>query len=148
MNTDQLIACPKCGSDACHKLPINETAFSYFDWGCGYHTNDLLKEGEFDIEAYEEALPELHRDLKYVDSEKRVWYPLTINLEGRGTVFANGTSKDNWQWSAIKSIPLTEDEKIDPKYKGKFHKSDARSLKHFGTDFIEGVDYIGMFNQN
>jgi len=148
MNTDQLTVCPRCKEEgACYKLPINETMYSYWCLGCGCQTNDMMKEGEFDIPAYEETLPELYKDLKSTDEEGRVWYPTSINLEGRGTVFANGNSKDNWQWSAIRSIKLTEEEMSEPKFKGKEYKSDAKSLTHFGKDFIEACDYIGIFNK-
>lgn len=145
---DALTICPKCGSDGCYKVPINETAFSYFDFGCGFQANDLMREGEYDQEAYDEILPELHKELKYVDVEGRVWYPITINQPSNGTVFANGTSASNWQWSAIKVVPLTEEEKKDLKYTGQTHKSDGKTLKSFGRDFIEACDYIGIFNKN
>lgn len=144
---DQLIKCPKCGEEeAAYKAPINEVHSSYWCWGCGFQTTDLMKAGELDIEAYEEVLPELYKDLKHVDEEGRIWYPTSINLESQGTVFANGNSRDNWQWSAIKVIPLTEEELEDPKYKNKTYKSDAKSLKHFGKDFIEACDYIELFS--
>ena len=142
---DQLTICPKCGCDACYVTPINETKSNYFCWGCGYQTNDLMKEGDFDFVAYEETLPELYKDIKYTDEEGRVWYPIVLNIETAGTVFINGATAENAQWSAIKVIELTEEEKAEPKYKGKTHKSDAKSLKYFGEDFIEACDYINIF---
>lgn len=145
MNKDSLGVCPKCGCDGCYVLPINEVKNSYYCWGCGFQTNDLMKEGEFDVEQYEETLPELYKDIKYIDNESRVWYPITINLETKGTVFAYGTTADNWQWAAIKAVPLTEEEMKEPKYKGATHKSDAKSLKLFENDFIEACDYINFF---
>jgi len=145
MNKDQLTTCPKCECDGCYTLPINETKNSYFCWGCGFQTNDLMKIGDFDFEEYEEVVPELYKDIKHVDDDKRVWYPITINLETKGTVFAYGKSEDNWEWAAIKAIPLTEVEKDEPKYKGVSYKSDAKSFKQFGQDFIEACDYIGLF---
>lgn len=144
--TDQLTLCPKCGADGCYISPINETKNNYFCFGCGYQTNDLMKEGEFDFEAYEETLPELYKDIKYKDQEGRVWYPITLNYEDKGTVFLNGTSKDNYHFSAIRTVLLTEEEQRQPKYKGKKYKSDAKSMKHFGNDFIEALDYIGFFD--
>ena len=54
-----------------------------FCWGCGYQTNDLMKEGEFDFEGYEEILPELYKDVKHKDEEGRVWYPAVINIEDK-----------------------------------------------------------------
>jgi hypothetical protein len=104
-----------------------------------------MKEGEFDFTAFEETLPELYKDVKYVDQENRVWYPISVNLPDRGTVFLNGTSKEDIKWSAIKVIELTEEEKKEPKYKGLTFKSDAKSLQGFGEDFIEACDYIGLF---
>lgn len=143
--TDQLSICPKCGCDGCYVTPINETKNNYFCWGCGFQTNDLMKEGEFDFAAYEELLPELYKDVKHVDNEKRVWYPIVINVEDKGTVFLNGKTKEETEWSAIKTIPLSEEEKQQPKYKGKSYKSDPKSIKNFGNDFIEAIDYIGLF---
>jgi hypothetical protein len=145
MTKDEMILCPKCGCDGCYKAPINETKNNYFCWGCGFQTNDLLKEGEFDIEAYEETLPELYKVIKYVDAEKRIWYPSSINITDKGTVFLNGKTSENTFWSAIKVIPLSEEEKQQPKYKGLNYKSDPKTLKDFGTDFIEACDYVGLF---
>ena len=145
MNKDNLTTCPKCECDGCYALPINETKQSYYCWGCGFQTNDLMVEGEFDIEAYEETLPELYKDVKYVDSNKRIWYPISINIETKGTVFLNGKSAKEVEWSAIKAIELTESEKKEPKYKGASYKSDAKSLQSFGNDFIEACDHIGIF---
>ena len=105
-----------------------------------------MKEGEFDFVAFEETMPELYKDVKHTDSEGRVWYPIVINNEAQGTVFLNGKTTEDVQWAAIKVIELTEEEKQQPKYKGKTHKSDAKSLKNFGSDFIEACDYIGVFN--
>ena len=145
--TDQMTICPKCGCDGCYKTPMNEVSFKYFCWGCGYETNDFMKEGEFDFAAYEEIIPELYKDIKYTDEEGRVWYPITVNIDSKGTVFMNGKSAEFFFWSAIKVVELTEEEKEQPKFKGKTHKSDAKSLKEFGTDFIEACDYIGLFEK-
>ena len=145
MTKDEMIICPKCGCDGCYITPINETKNNYFCWGCGFQTNDLMKEGEFDFAAYEETLPELYKDVKYTDDGGRVWYPISINIPDKGTVFLNGKSLEDTFWSGIKVIKLTEEEKKQPKYKSLTHKSDAKSLKNFGNDFIEACDYIGLF---
>jgi hypothetical protein len=148
MINDKLAICPKCGCDGCYITPINETKSNYFCWGCGYQTNDLMKAGEFDFTAYEETLPELYKDIKYEDKEGRVWYPIVINLDTKGTVFLNGKNAEDVQWSAIKVIELTEEEKTERKYMDKTHKSDSKSLKYFGNDFIEACDYIGIFEKD
>jgi hypothetical protein len=140
-----MIICPKCGCDGCYKTPINETKNNYFCWGCGFQTNDLMKEGEFDFTAFEETMPELYKDVKYIDEEKRIWYPISINVPDKGTVFLNGKTAENTFWSAIKVVSLSEEEKQQPKYKGLEYKSDPKSLKEFGNDFIEACDYMGLF---
>ena len=145
--SESLIQCPKCGSDACYASPINKTASSYFCFGCGYTTTDLQKAGEFDIDLYEESIPELFKDSKFIDTENRIWYPGTINLPHKGTVFLNGASAETAQWCAIKSRPLTEEEQQSLANKGTTHKSDSKTLKNFEKDFIEALDYIGFFDK-
>lgn len=145
--TDNLISCPKCGvKESCYTTPINEFHKSYVCFNCGFQTNDLMREGEFNFEEYENTLPELYKEIKHTDSEGRVWYPHIINVEGKGTVFANGSSKDDWEWSGIKSVLLTKEEKKTPKFKGKEFKSDSSTLKNFGQDYFEACDYIGFFD--
>jgi hypothetical protein len=147
--TDNLIQCPKCKApESCYVTDINEFHKAYVCFNCGFQTNDLMREGEFDFEQYEEEMPELFKDIKYVDEEGRVWYPNVINIEGKGTVFPNGASKDDWQWSAIKSILLTDEEKESPKFKGKIFKSDSKTLENFDQDYFAACDYIGMFDIN
>lgn len=146
MTKDALVICPKCGSDACYSLPINETKNSYNCMGCGFHTNDLMLEGEFDPFEYELTMPELYKDIKYVDGEKRIWYPMTFNIHDKGTVFINGTSKDDWKWSVIKVRKLSKKEQKEAINKGAEYKSDPSTMKHFGTDFISACDYLGLFD--
>ena len=143
---DFLTDCPCCGEKiSCYKTNINEKLFQYSCFGCGYTTNDLMKLNEFDFEEFESTIPELYKDIKKVDAENRVWYPQAINIIGKGTVFANGSTKDEWNWCAIKSVLLTEEEKQNPRFKNQTHKSDPKSLKNFEKDFIEALDYIGFF---
>ena len=143
---DKLIDCTSCGEkSACYQTPINEFHNSYTCFGCGFTTNDLMVKDEFDFKEFELSLPELYKDLAKSDSQNRVWYPQAINIKGKGTVFANGRNSTEWEWSAIKSIKLTKEDKKNPKFKGQTHKSDSTSLKSFGTDFIEACDYIDFF---
>lgn len=144
--TDKLDTCPKCECDGCYIAPINETKYSYSCFGCGFYTSDLLVNGEYDRPEYESELPELYKDLVYTDVRNRNWYPQTVVTDS-GTVFLNGHNKDNWQWSAIKNVDLTEEEKELQRYKGKKHKSDPKSMKGFGTDFLEALDYVGVFDK-
>ena len=144
---DNLTTCDKCkAEDSCYTTSINEFHNSYTCLNCGFHTNDLMVEEEFNFEEYEAEFPELYKDIKYVDEKNRVWYPYIINIEGKGTVFANGASKEEWEWCGIKSVPLTDEEKESGKFKDKQYKSDSKTLKSFRQDYFEAADYIGFFD--
>lgn len=149
--SDELIDCPRCKealatyTTTLKKKP--KLVRSYWCLGCGYQTTDEMVRGQFNEEEYDSQLPQLYADLKHVDEEGRVWYPSTVNIEDKGTVFANGRLKTQWGWTAIKTVPLTEEEKQLPKFKDKAFKSDPSTLKSFGTDYIEALDYIGFFDK-
>jgi hypothetical protein len=143
MINDKLTDCPHCGQiSAVYTTSINEFHYSYLCLGCGFTTSDLMKEGEFDFETYEETLPELYKDAKKVDDKKRVWYPNVVNIPDKGTVFLNGSCVEDSRWSAIKSVKLTTAEKKNPKFKGKTHKSDSKTLQDFGGDYLSALEYI------
>jgi hypothetical protein len=144
-NKDALIDCPLCGEPkSCYKTPINEFHFAYVCLGCGFATNDLLREGEYDVDTYEEELPELYKVIKKTDSEGRVWYPNVVNIPEKGVVFVSGATEDEWEWSAIKNIPLTEEEKALPRFKNQTYKSDSKSLTDFGKDYLSALEFVGI----
>jgi len=144
---DKLTTCPKCGAlESCYTTPINETMNSYICFQCGYQTSDLMIKGEFDFEEFESTLPELHKECAYVEESGRVWYPATINIPTKGTVFLNGTSKDDCYFSGIKTKELTKEEAQSPRFKNQTHKSDSQTMQHFGIDgFFDACNYIGFF---
>jgi hypothetical protein len=144
-----LMMCPLCKQEECCNIePINEFYNKYSCVACGFETNDLMKEDDFNFEAYEDqdGFPELYKDIKQVDEIGRVWYPITINIKGKGTVYVFGKTSDDWQWRATKSIALTEEELKLAKYKGQTHKSDPSSTEDFGKDFFGAVDHINLFD--
>ena len=145
---EQLKKCPKCQAEqSCIITAINEFHNAYSCLSCGFNSSDLMREGEYDVEAFEETLPEIYKDIKQVDSEGRVWYPSCVNITERGTIFASGTTKDNWQWSTIKSIPLTKEEKKLVKFKGQKYKSDSTTLKKYDQDqYFDAAEELGLYD--
>jgi hypothetical protein len=106
-----------------------------------------------DSEFYKEQisiLPELYKDLLEKDEDGIIWMPSTINLPQQGMIFANGPSKNDWGWAAVKAVPVTEEEKEKypiPSQKGKFYewRMDMTTLKMFAKrDYIEALSYIGI----
>ena len=107
---DNLIQSPVSDSNACYVTMLNDDVTSYLDFGSGFTTTSLMKENSEQVVAAVETAPELFKDLQITDKDGLVWFPATITVPESGMVFADGTSKDEWGWSAVKTIPLTEEE--------------------------------------
>jgi len=147
---DNLIICDHCGSDACYVEEVNADIKTYFCYGCGFQTNSLMKEGEGFYEAQIETLPELYKDLMSKDEEGKIWMPSAINLPQQGMVFANGSNAENWMWSAVKAVPVNEEEKTKypiPGKKDQYYewRMDMTTISHFTQgDYMEALSYIGV----
>jgi hypothetical protein len=145
---DNLITCARCGSDACYVDEVNQDIKTYFCYGCGFQTNSLMKEGESFLERQLEVLPELYKDLLNKDDDNHVWMPTTVNVPEKGMIFANGSSKEQWVWSAVKAVPVLKEEKEKypiPGKTGEYYKwrMDMGTMKNFDErDFIDALSYI------
>jgi hypothetical protein len=139
---DKLVTCKRCGSDACYEHK-QQGILVWSCMSCGFTSNELMIENSQLVQETEEVMPELYKDIKFIDDKKQVWYPTVINIQDKGTIFVNGTSKDDWGWAGIKTVETNEEEK--QKLKGATHKSDPKTLKTFGKDqFDEACHYIGL----
>jgi hypothetical protein len=147
---DNLITCSRCGSDACYVEEVNQDIKTYFCYGCGFQTNSIMKEGETFFEEQSNILPELYKDLFYKDEEGKIWMASSVNLPQQGMIFANGPSKEDWGWAAVKAVKVLDEEKEKypiPGKKGEYYewRMDMTTLKEFNErDFIEALSYIGI----
>jgi hypothetical protein len=63
-------------------------------------------------------------------------------------VFVNGTSIENWKWSAVKAVPVSEEEKEKypiPNKPGEYYewRMDMSTMKSFEEkDFMDALSYI------
>jgi len=146
---DNLTICPRCGGDACYKNQVSIDITNYICYGCGFQSNSLMKVGEEFYEEQIKKLPELYKDLLFKDKNDLIWMPSFFDIQGKGSVFVMGKNTNNWSWSAMKHILVGEKEKElfkNPSGEYYRYKSDTSSLKQFSqADFIEALDYIGMF---
>jgi hypothetical protein len=135
MISEEIITCPKSGGDLCYKTQINPEITTYLSLSCGFWTNSLMKDGEEFYEQQMQDLPELYKDLAWIDPKTNlVWIPNTINNQEKGMIFAYGPNKDNWGWGATKAIQ--ED--------GKW-KMDLENMEIFAErDYIEALSFIGI----
>ena len=145
MSKDNLTICARCGSDACYETDLGADYKISMCYGCGFTTNTLMHDDSKFLEEQLEVLPEIYKDLVSKDEKGYHWMPSTINNPEQGMIFIDGTSIQDWKWAACPAIELTEEEK--PKFpKEATHKMDMKNVKHFDErDFIEALDYIGVF---
>ena len=150
---DKLVICKKCGSDACYAQEVNESITNYQCMGCGFISNSLMKKDSEFMKEQSEILPELYKDLFYEDEDGGIWIPSTVNIPTMGMVFANGTNKDDWYWSAVNSVPvITEEDK--EKYIKKDgtpyeHRMDMENLKNYPErDYMGALEYIGVLERD
>jgi hypothetical protein len=147
---DNLIICDRCGSDACYVDEVNQDIKTHFCYGCGFQTNSLMIDGNEFLTQQSEVLPELYKELFYTDKDGKIWMPSAVNLPQQGMVFANGNNASNWMWSAVKAIPVSEEEKTKypiPGKKGEFYewRMDMATIAHFPErDYMEALSYIGI----
>ena len=125
-----LTVCPKCNSNACSEIS-NDKLIVWNCFGCGFTSNSTLTEKN--IETTEEVLPELYKALRFKSIEGLHWYPMSVILENKAMVFAEGKTIEDWKWSAVQS---------------KEGKPDMSTKKEYiESDFMEALDYIGYFNK-
>lgn len=144
MDFDNLIECSRCSSDAAYIQEINPQLKIEMCLGCGFQSNSLMRQGSEFLEEQMEILPELYKALLDEEEETgKIWMPSTTRVEGKGMIFAEGSSRDNWAWAAAKDIEVKEDEK--EKYKGAKYRTDMTTIKHFKEkDYIDALSYIGI----
>ena len=144
MNFDELKICSRCGSDACYSQEVTSEITIELCYGCGFQSNSIMTSGSDFFNEQMEVLPDLYKVL--MDEEEdtgKIWMPTTVNIKEQGMVFANGVSRDNWCWSAVKSIPVKEDEK--EKYNGESFRVDMSTVENFRErDFMDALSYIGV----
>lgn len=127
---ESLTICAKCGGNACHEAS-NEKLTIWSCFGCGFTSNTTLTENK--IEEVEAVFPQLYQDLKFKDEKGLHWYPMTVILDDKSMVFAEGTSVEDWSWSAVQS---------------KEGKADMTTRKIYPqNEFMDALEYIGYFNQ-
>lgn len=142
---ETMIVCPHCGGNACYEQQVNEEVTTHFCFGCGFTTSTLMEVNSKVVLDTLSNSPELYKDLMFTDKDSKVWFPSTMTLPGKGMVFVDGTSKENWQWAAVSAIEIAEEEKKNfPK--DQTHKMDMKNISHFAQgDFMEALDKIGFF---
>lgn len=141
--SDKLTTCGCCGSDACYETHIDDRITTWFCFSCGFQTNTLMTSGSQFLDEQMRSLPMIYKSLAGEDESGKVWIPTYINVEDKGTIFANGNTTDNWGWTAFKHVPVTKED--GDKFKGALYKPDKDTQINFTQDkFQDAIEYIGI----
>ena len=149
IDKDKLVEGP-FGSNACYEQTFQQDGKDITTWMCfgsGFTTSTLMEKDSVIVKNTLETSPELYKDLMHVDKNNRVWFPSTITLPAKGMVFADGTDKDNWQWSAVKALEIDKSEK-DKFPEGQTHKMDMGNARYFEAkrQFMDALEVIGFYD--
>jgi len=165
---DKLVTRPICNSDACYESEFMTADGPIKTWLCmtsGYTSNTTMTENseelKFTLEHTADLIKDLRQDHKPPGGgEVLAWFPTAITMPNKGMIFpepVKGTStlegKPDWQWTVVKSIPITEEEKEkfpDPTNPGTFYKSkmDMKNMKRYDKlCFMDAAEELGMFTK-
>jgi|TARA_R110000796_G_scaffold7488_1_gene25670 hypothetical protein len=148
------IVCKHCGDHSCFEEETQnkegDLAKSYMCTSCGYTTTTLNKEGSDVVKGYEETTAQIIKDLRWVDDEELVWYPIVLNFPSVGIIFPQGTSKNNWTWVTAPATLIPEEDKEKypiPGVEGEFYKKkvDMSQQKEFAPhQFYDACKQVGF----
>ena len=132
---DSLVECTLCKSPYCYQH-LNEGVANWRCLSCGYATNSNMMKNTELVNAFEKTLPRLYKEIKKIDESELVWFPLVIDKtqEGKGVLFANGTSVDDWMWTFAPATLVTSEEKE------RFKTKDGKYIK-YKTDMLNAKNY-------
>jgi hypothetical protein len=143
---ENLTSCRRCSSNACLEQKLSEKLTTWFCFGCGFTSSTELIEGSDTLAGIVLSAPELYKDLIFIDQHSLAWMPSTLTLPEKGMVFIDGSSVDDWQWSAVKAIPILEEER-NKFPEGQKYKMNVKGATKFAPrDFMDALEDIGFFN--
>lgn len=151
-NRDRFEVCPHCGSNMCYVQSLGQEE-TKLCMTCGFTTSTQMQEGSETEKAVTERQAQFYRDLRFVDSNRLVWYPAVFSTPEKGMVYMDinrdEEGKPVLNWTATPMRKLTPKEQRSKKYKGMKFVADMKSSRVFGQyGFMEAATSIGMFDQN
>jgi len=152
MDKDKLVDGP-FGSNACYERTIvdgntNDTITTWLCFGSGFTSSTLMTKNSPAVQNALASSPELYKDLMHEDNKGRIWLPATITLPEKGMVFIDGTDKDNWNWTAVDSVTITEEDRKKNNYPAdQTVRVDMQNKRVYNKrDFMEALESIGFFS--
>ena len=154
LSMDKLVDCPCCTGNACYESEFTISDDKVNTWlclTCGFTTNTTMEEGSKTMEKSLELTADLIRDNKQTH-DNLVWLPTVITMADKGMIFPEPIKgKDDWEWTVVKAINVTKDEKEKypiPNKPGEFYEKrmDMDNLKRYGKlEFMDAAEELGLF---
>ena len=153
LSMDKLVDCPCCTSNACYESEFNTLDGKVTTWlclTCGFTSNTSMESESEQAKQSLELTADLIRDNQQIHNGL-VWLPTVITMADKGMIFPDGKNKDEWEWTVVKAIPVSEDEKEKypiPNKPGEFYQKrmDMDNLKRFGKlEFMDAAEELGLF---
>ena len=150
---DKLVTCPCCGSNACYESEFTTQDGKITTWlcmTCGMTTNTSMTEDSEVLKESFEVTAEIIKDNKQIH-DGLVWLLTVITMPDKGMIFPEPQKEEDWKWTVVKSIPISEldQEKYPvPGKPGEFYKTrmDMEGVKRFEQlEFMDAAEELGMF---
>lgn len=143
------ITCPHCMSKNCFVEEQVEFS-SYMCFSCGFMSDSRFKEKSLEIADYMKNMPELVRDLQFLDTTRDlVWFPSILNMGDKGMIYPESTkhetSKYVWRYAKVVDVPSESKENYDG------HKKflDVENAKEYGMfEFMDACIEMGIIKQD
>lgn len=141
---DQLTNCERCGADgSAYKQEYPNGSIIHFCMQCGFQYSSLMTLDSQFLKEQMEILPEIYKLLMSEDEDGKIWIPSFTNMEGKGMVYANGISRDDWWWEAVKHKQLDKPKTVKDKVISE--QADITSTKKFKEmEFLDALEYINI----
>ena len=150
---DKLTICKCCGSNACYESEFTSEMGKIQTWlcmTCGFTTNTTMTKDSDSLKQTLELTAEIIKDNKQI-TDGLVWLLTVITMPDKGMIFPEPQKEEDWKWTVVKSIPISEldQEKYPvPGKPGEFYKTrmDMEGVKRFEQlDFMDAAEELGMF---
>ena len=154
---DKLVICKCCSSNACYESEFTTQEGPVQTWlcmTCGFTSNTTMTEDSEGLKQTLELTADLIKDLRQ-DHDGLAYFPTVISMPEKGMIFPEPIKDtDEWGWTVVKAISITEKEKEkypDPKKPGTFYKKrmDMKNMKRYDKLwFMDAAEDLGMFDRN
>ena len=144
------ITCPVDGGGNCYheRLPEGDT---YMSFDCGYASNEHYQIGSEAVEKVLTNAPQLVKDLAFEDEARNiVWIPSVVQIPGKGIVFPDGTSKDQWGYRFAPEVAISEEDQKNWPIEGREgefykHRLDMEnSTPYESWQFADAIANLGL----